>query len=400
MLVWRLWNYICGYVIIIVDGYFLEKFINICTHRNIRLWNLKWQNKSRVVMKLSIIHFRQLRPVAKKTRCRVHIVSKKGIPFIVNRYRNRKAFVIGLGVCIITFFVISSFVWDITVSGNNNIPTDFILERLKENGVETGSLKFNINTDQLAENMMLQITDLARISISLRGTRVYIELTERTKPPELINKHIPSNIISSRDGVIYSIVAKEGLETVKIGDTVTKGQLLITGKIDNLKNPEAPPLMVHSIGTVKARTWYEATERVEQKLVTSKRTGMKKAQYSIVLFSKKLKFFHRKIPYNNSEHVDVKKKLTLGADFVLPFEMVIDQYYEYKLEENKIDLATAKKIASEKAVEEAQKQMPPHAEVVKKNIIEFENEDGIKCVRAIVECIEDIGITQEIGGMQ
>ncbi len=399
MLVWRLWNYICGYVIIIVDGYFLEKFINICTHRNIRLWNLKWQSKSRVIMKLSIANFKLLRPVAKKTKCRVHIVSKKGIPFIVNRYRNRKAFVIGLCVCIITFFVISSFVWDISVSGNNNIPTEVILERLKENGVKTGSLKFNINTDQIVENMMLQINDLARISVSLKGTRIYIELTERTKPPELINKHIPCNIVASRDGVIYSIVAKEGLETVKIGDTVTKGQLLITGKVDNIKNPEAPPLMVHSIGTVKARTWYEATAKVDQKLVTAKRTGKKKDQYSIVLFSKKLKVFHRKIPYNNSEHVEVKKKLTLGADFVLPFEMVIDQYFEYQLEESKIDLATAKKIASEKAIEEAQKEIPQHAEIVKKNIVEFEDEDGVKSVRAIVECIEDIGITQEIGGM-
>jgi len=398
MLIWRLWNYINGYVIIIVEGYFLEKFINICTHRNIRLWNVKWQKNSRVSMKLSIADYKQIRPVVRKTRCKVHITKRKGVPFILNRYRNRKAFVIGSVVCIIAFFLISSFVWDISVYGNTNVSTEFILERLKENGIENGVLKFKVNTDEVAENMMLQINDLARISVVLKGTRVYVDVTERTKPPVLIDRRIPCNIVAARDGVVYSIVAKEGLETVKIGDTVTKGQLLITGKIDNVKNPELPPLIVHSIGSVKARTWYEATAKVEQNLVTAKRTGMKKEQYSLILFSRKFKLFHGKIPYNNSEHVEVKKKLTLGANFALPFEMLVDEYYEYELENNKIDVATAKKLASEKAVELAQKQIPMHAEVLKKNIVEYEDENG-KAVRAIIECIEDIGITQEIGGM-
>ncbi len=399
MLIWRLWNYIKGYVIIIVEGYFLEKFINICTHRNIRLWNVRWQKNSSVSMKLGIADFKELRPVVKKTRCKVHIVKRKGIPFILNRYKSRKAFVIGSGVCIVVFFLISSFIWDISVSGNNNISTEFILERLRENGVKTGTLKFKINTDDVVENMMLQINDLARMSVSLKGTRIYVEVTERTKPPVLINKEIPCDIIASRDGVIYSIVAKEGLETVKIGDTVTKGQLLITGRIDNVKNPDSPPLMVHSMGSVKARTWYEATAKIDQNLVTAKRTGLKKEMYSVVLFTKKFKLFHTQIPYNNSEHVELKKKLSLGANFALPFEMVIDQYYEYELEQNKVDMATAKKIASEKAVEMAQKQVPSHAEVLKKNTAEFEEGNGVKSVRALIECIEDIGITQEIGGM-
>ncbi len=399
MLIWRLWNYIKGYVIIIVEGYFLEKFINICTHRNIRLWNVKWQKNSRVSMKLSIDDFRELKPVVRKTRCKVHIVKRKGIPFILNRYKSRKAFVIGSGICIIAFFLISSFIWDISVAGNSNVSTEFIMERLRENGVRTGALKFRINTDDVVENMMLQINDLARISVSLKGTRIYVEVTERTKPPELINKEIPCDIIASRDGVVYSIVAKEGLETVKIGDTVTKGQQLITGRVLNVKNPEAPPLMVHSMGSVKARTWYEATAKIEQNLVTAKRTGLKKEMYSIVFFTKKIKLFHTQIPYNNSEHVELKKKLSLGANFALPFELITDQYYEYELEQNKVDMATAKKIASEKAVELVQKQIPSHAEVLKKDTTEVEDGDGSKSVRALIECIEDIGITQEIGGM-
>ncbi len=398
MLIWRLWNYTLGYVIIVVEGYFLEKFINICTHRQIRLWNVKWISSSKLTMKISIKDFRMLRPVAKKSRCRVHINRKKGLPFLIYKYKNRKAFVIGAAVCIITFFIISSFIWDVSITGNDKVSTEVILEKLYENGIKPGALKFSINPDSVVDNIMLGINDLSRISVSVRGTRVFVNVSERVKPPDLIDKNLPCNLVAAKDGVIYSIVAKEGLETVKIGETVTKGQLLVTGTIENVKNPEAPPLMVHSMGSVKARTWYEASSQVEQTLVKTKRTGFEKDRYSLVFFTKKLKLFHRKIPYNNSEHIEVKKKLSLGKNFALPVEWVIDKYYEYELIQEKLDIDRAKQLAADKAFKQVQEQIPQGAEIAKKNVYYTENDDGKITANVTVECIEDIGVTQMIGG--
>lgn len=399
MLILRLWNYIRGYVIIIVEGYFLEKFINICTHRQLKLWNVKWQKNSKIIMKLSINDFRRLRPIAKRTRCHVHIIDKKGLPFILNRYKSRKAFVIGSGICIITFFLISSFVWDVSVTGNNKVSTEVIMKKLYENGVKVGALKYTINPDDIVGNMMLELNDLARISVFLRGTKIQVIVDERVKPPDLINRNVPCDLVALKEGVISSIVAKEGLEMVKIGDTVTKGQLLITGTIENMKIKDAMPLMVHSMGIVKARTWYEASAQVEQKLVKAKRTGLKKNMYSISIFTKSFKLFHGKIPYNNSEHVEMKKKLCIGENLVLPIEIIVDQYYEYELEYKVIDLDTAKKIASAKAITSAQEQIPQNVEVIKTGISITEDDKGIATAKAVIECIEDIGVTQEIGGM-
>ncbi|MHB8065960.1 MAG: sporulation protein YqfD [Ruminiclostridium sp.] len=399
MLILRLWNYIKGYVIIIVEGYFLEKFINICIHRQLRLWNVKWQKNSKIIMKLSIKDFRMLKPIAKRTRCRVHIIKKRGLPFILNRYKSRKAFVIGSGICVIIFFLISSFVWDVSVTGNSKVSTEVIMEKLSENGVKIGALKYRIKPEDIVGNIMLELNDLARISISLRGTKIQVTVDERVKPPDLINRKIPCDLVALKEGVVFSIVAKEGLEMVKIGDTVTKGQLLISGTIENMKIKEAMPLMVHSMGSVKARTWYEASSKVEQKLVKAKRTGLKKDKYSIVLFTRKFKLFHGKIPYNNSEHVEIKKKLCIGKNLVLPFEIIVDQYYEYELEQYEIDMDTAQKIASDKAIALAQKQIPQNAEVVKTGISIIKDDNGNNKVKALIECVEDIGVTQEIGGI-
>lgn len=398
MLILRLWNYLRGYVIIVVEGYFLEKFINICSHRHLRLWNVKWQKNSKIIMKISISDFKLLRPIAKKTKCRVHIIKKKGLPFILHRYKNRKAFVVGSAIFAITFFVISSFVWDITVTGNDKVSTDIILEKLYDNGIKQGALKYGVDLDETVQSMMLEINDLARMSISLRGTRILVEVSERVKPPDLINKKLPCDIVAIKDGVIASIVAKEGLETVKVGDTVTKGQLLITGKIDNQKNPEAPPLMVHSMGTVKARTWYEASTQVEQTLVKQERTGAQKDLYTLVLFTKLFKLFHSKIPYNNSEHIEIRKKLSFGENFVLPIEWKVDQYYEYELQQYEIDMDTALKNAQNKALKLAEQKIPKNATIVKHNVFLIQDEKG-STVTANIECIEDIGVTQEMGGI-
>lgn len=40
MLFIRILNYIKGYLIITINGVFAERFINICVHRNILIWDV------------------------------------------------------------------------------------------------------------------------------------------------------------------------------------------------------------------------------------------------------------------------------------------------------------------------------------------------------------------------
>nr|WP_242855936.1 sporulation protein YqfD [Ruminiclostridium josui] len=137
---------------------------------------------------------------------------------------------------------------------------------------------------------------------------------------------------------------------------------------------------------------------MEQTLVKTKRTGFEKDRYSLVFFTKKFKLFHRKIPYNNSEHVEVKKRLCLGKNLALPVEWVVDKYYEYELIQENLDIDSAKQLAAEKAYKQVQEQIPQGAEIAKKNVYYTENDDGKIIATVMVECIEEIGVTQMIGG--
>lgn len=395
MLLLSLWNYIRGYVIIIVEGYYLEKFLNICIHRQIFLWDIKKLKNCKMVLKISINGFKAIRPVAKKTKCRVRILRKKGVPFIVNRYKGRKAFVLGAVVFVTAFYLLISFIWSIELIGNKKIETGFILQRLETFGVKPGVIKYGIDTEKIANGMMLDINELAWIGVSIKGTKLKVEISERVKPPDLVPKQIPCNIIAKRDGVIKNVIAKAGQEKVKEGDTVVKGQVLISGTVDN-KDTKIEPRQVHAIGTIKARTWYEKESPVKTKVIEKQRTGRIKDNYSTNIFTKKINLFHNEDTFENYDKIEIKKKISIGEDIVLPFELIIDRYYENQLIEKEIGIDEAQKNAESISYNLAVSEIPENAEIVKIDSSLENKEDGEIYANIVIECIEDIGETQEL----
>ena len=67
---------ILGYVKIEVEGYYIERFINICMAKKIFLWNVKREKSTIMYANIGIDDFKRLTEVAKKTKCKVKIKEK------------------------------------------------------------------------------------------------------------------------------------------------------------------------------------------------------------------------------------------------------------------------------------------------------------------------------------
>ena len=87
-------KFIKGYLIIRVTGYSPERFLNLCGRHGIVLWELR-NRKTEYEMCISISGFRKLRPLVRKTKTKVVILERHGLPFILHRYRRRKLFAMG-----------------------------------------------------------------------------------------------------------------------------------------------------------------------------------------------------------------------------------------------------------------------------------------------------------------
>lgn len=86
-------NYILGFVDIVVEGYYIERFINICTNKQIFLWNLKRDKDTILYARVGIKDFKKLKNICRKTQCKMKINHKKGVPFVLHQYKKRKIFV-------------------------------------------------------------------------------------------------------------------------------------------------------------------------------------------------------------------------------------------------------------------------------------------------------------------
>ncbi len=397
MLLLRLWNYLRGYVIIIVDGFFTEKFINICAHRNILLWDVKVQSDRTFTMRMSIKGFRLIRPIARKAKCRVRVLRKTGIPFILNRYRRRKAFFAGALIFIALIYVLSSFIWNVEITGNKRLETAQLEEILANNGIKTGILKYGIDTDNAVSNIMLHMEDISWISITVHGTKAKVQVRERIPVPEIIPMDEPCDIVATKDGMIKNVVAKEGIEAVVEGDTVQKGQVLISGSIP-LKGDEKGFRYVHAMGKVAARTWYEEESPVILSETERLKTGKEINAHSLILFSWKLDLPHRKNDFSNFSVTEERKQLSIGEDLVFPAEWVTVSYKEEKLAEAVVNEEDAKNAAAGAAYKKALEQVPENAKVVNTNVYFIKDEQRGLLARVTLECLEDIGVSRKIGG--
>ena len=126
-----------GYVRITVEGYYIERFINICTTSKILIWNLKREKGVKLNLSVGIQDYYKAVKVAKKLKCKVKIVKKRGIPFIINKYKKRKIFIIALVIILITLYASSNYIWniDIQVEDNLELESEILDTDVKRNDV-------------------------------------------------------------------------------------------------------------------------------------------------------------------------------------------------------------------------------------------------------------------------
>ena len=195
MLLKNAYMYILGTVDIIVEGFFIEKFINICNSENIILWSFVIEKGTILRAKINKADFKKIRHIAKKTNCRVVLNRKNGLPFVIKKYRKRKIFAISFLVIAFFCFSITRFVWNIEVTGNEKMSKEEIISELGNYGIAVGKLKSNFNIEEIKNEMRLNHGNISWIGIDIKGTNVIVKVVEAIEEPEIIDENTPCNIV-------------------------------------------------------------------------------------------------------------------------------------------------------------------------------------------------------------
>ena len=383
---------ILGYINIKVEGYFVEKFINRCINEGIFFWNIKREKSTIAYMNLGIGDFKKLCKIAKESKCKVKALEKKGIPFLLNRYRKRKIFLILLILISATLYVSSKFIWNIEIEGLNNINENEINLMLEEKGLQIGKRKSEIDVKKIINEIRLEREDIAWVGITIEGTNATIKIVEASAKPEVINEEDYCNIVATKDAQIVKISAQNGIPLAKTDDIVTKGDILIAGWIDGKYTGTR---YVHAEGEIKAKVWYTEKTQVPLKQVVEKDTGNIENKYKIKINNFTINLFKTLSKFEKYDTIEASNKLKIFSNFYLPIELIKVTNKE-KLEE-KITYGTeeAKQIGIQKASEKIEDELQDDVEVLQKYINTYENKDYIE-VEVTYEVLENIGTKEKI----
>ncbi len=291
-----LYRFFCGVLELELSGIYPEKIFSFFVQNRINVWNSRFVNK-KIRLCVTVKDFKRLPKILRKSGIRVHILNKKGFPFFIKKYKKRMGIFTGLILFFVILQLISGFVWIINVEGNKNIPDNEIMAVCNELGIKIGTKKSEIDTKNTPQDLLLKMDKLSWSSFNIEGCLLTVNVTE-VKPKKEDNS-VATNLKAKCDGIIKRIDVTSGNCMVKVGDTVKKGDVLVSGIIETATDTK----FVHSIGSVIAET--EQTVCFEEPFLKELKypTGKVKQKSVLDIFTIKIPLFIGKI---NGEYETVK----------------------------------------------------------------------------------------------
>lgn len=327
-----------GYVVFAISGAPPERFLNILNRRGIRHWDFVPRDGG-YTGKMFLRDYLRIRPAARAAKVRLKSKRTAGLPFFIKKYRQRKGLLAGAVASVIILALMSSFVWDIRVTGFDGISVSKLNSVFAECGFKVGMLKSQLDSQAIERQVMLRLPEVRWLSVNAINNIATVEIKKLAKPPKQKAKSYPCNIKAKRDGVITKIVVSGGTAEVKRGSAVTENQLLVNSVVTMGEKQR----YVHSEAVVMA----DVSEEYVLKIPIKKNKIILNENYTQ---KSNANFLFLNIPTELSPNLKGAKlcntyheKLRLN-DVTLPLGRTTRRSFYFEAKESRTDYKTAKKI--------------------------------------------------------
>ncbi len=238
-----------GYVRFNASNGFYERFINLCAVNQAGLWDVH-VDKNGVCACIAAKDYRTIREYAVTSGCKLNILAKHGLPFFARNNRNRIGVPIGLAVFVTFLAIMTSFIWCVEVDGCESLDEETVEGVFEDLGVRIGRRKSSVDM-RYAQSQAQIILDeyIYWASLNVEGCTVRIEIKEYPETEKPSSFGSPCNVVADFDGIIKLMSVTGGRAAISVGSGVRKGDLLISGVIENT---DLSTSMYEASGTVVA----------------------------------------------------------------------------------------------------------------------------------------------------
>ena len=328
------WIRFCrGWVAFEAEGGLPERMLNLVRDRPIELWRLR-RSETGLRACCYVRDYRRLRPAARRTGMRLRHTEKHGLPFWLHRYRARLGLPVGMLLAGLLLWLLSGRIWMVTVTGASAPLDRKLCDTLAPLGVAVGAPRSALQPAELQLRALRELPEITWLSVNMKGCVAEICVTERKvgePEPQTVRA---SNLVAARDGVIVRTEVLSGQGTVRVGEGVTAGTLLVSGVVET----KVGTLLRRAEGTVWADTERTLSAQVPLERTRLLPTGERVTQTE-------LRFFGLRIPLSAALPGDARDRLVeeefplRAGEAVLPCGLLRRTYY--RMAETPVSLTPA-----------------------------------------------------------
>lgn len=288
----------------------------------IDLWDIGEITGLTVRLTMSRSHLILLRQICKRNGASVRILYSKGLQRLLRKMIGRPILMMGCVTMLVLTLYLPSRILFIEVHGAGSVPADQILRNAERCGIYLGAERVEIRSERVKNALLEAMPELQWVGINTYGCRAVISVRQRTE----IEQNNPSCGISSlvalRDGVIREMTVLQGNGVCKLGQSVIKGQVLISGYTDLGICLQG----THAKGEVFAETRRTLGVITPSKTLKRGEEIRRDKKYSVIFGNFRINFFKGSgISDTTCDKMYAYHYITLPGGFRLPFALVVEE---------------------------------------------------------------------------
>ncbi len=244
---------LCGFVVMRIHTVAPERCLNRLTEHAIQFWDVTVVDALTIQLCVPYRSAARFCKMVEQMQAEAEIVREiPGIWFFL-RWLKRPLLLLTIVTALFVTLELPNYIWVITVSGNETIPDAQIIRALDELGIRFGTRTDSFQSQDVKNQLLNAVNGLQWVAVNCSGGNCQVLVKEREESPELLDWHQTTDVVASTDGVIQELRVLDGFAQCAVGDTVTAGQILVSGVMEWAVDVQK----CHAQAEIYALTWRE-----------------------------------------------------------------------------------------------------------------------------------------------
>lgn len=349
-----------------IEGKSFAKLLDAFTKEKLIYSELRETDDS-LTMNISFEHSFSFERLCRKEGYEPKRIEYHGMLRFYRSIVKRPGIIVGAVISVLLMAYYSNVILTIKVDTDDPIIYGKIIDVLNADGVKAGAYLPDIDLVIEERSLKSKIDEVAWAGISRTGSGIAVDILEAVEAEKGITVGMPCHLVACEDGVIEEIELIDGQLMKCLGSGVTKGEIVVSGKIvteDSEWTKEGEVITsktryVRSIGKIRGtfiRTMvFEQPFDAEEKVLT----GEKRKLSYLEIFSARIPL-HTKIYDGYFETEKEEKHFPEIGGFVLPIGFTEIDLREYDIRSQVLDKEEALSRAEQAAYRYEQNFLTPY----------------------------------------